>query len=227
MANLYLDHHLALLAHLRGILVALGEAEQVPEEPRPVRRALRRTDDELPRDPESSLYLGQDLIAQVFHYPQIAHLVPATCCGSSAAIACTSCPMKRSPCSSASTSAASKPRRTTSPSTGTRKSNSSPCPTKAASTDPSRPDPCPARTAAGRPGPQSGPRPQCPPPCRHRHRPNGVPPGPACTAPLLRAAGESVARGATFPPPCCRNARPHGPAPQPPPRAPDPPADDR
>ena len=32
---------------------------------------------ELPRDPEGSQYLGQDLISQVFHrYPQIAHLVP-------------------------------------------------------------------------------------------------------------------------------------------------------
>ncbi|BCG25478.1 hypothetical protein TUM18999_36690 [Pseudomonas tohonis] len=78
MANLYLDHHLALLAHLRGILVALGEAEQVPEENHAL--FVERFDElmsELPRDPESSLYLGQDLIAQVFHrYPQIAHLVP-------------------------------------------------------------------------------------------------------------------------------------------------------
>lgn len=78
MANAYLDHHLALLAHLRGILVALGEAEQVPEENHAL--FVERFDDlmnELPRDPESSLYLGQDLISQVFHrYPQIAHLVP-------------------------------------------------------------------------------------------------------------------------------------------------------
>ncbi|GAC1033472.1 PA2817 family protein [Pseudomonas sp. No.21] len=78
MANPYLDHHLALLAHLRGILVALGEAEQVPEENHAL--FVERFDElmsELPRDPEASLYLGQDLIAQVFHrYPQIAHLVP-------------------------------------------------------------------------------------------------------------------------------------------------------
>jgi hypothetical protein len=78
MANAYLDHHLALLAHLRGILVALGEAEQVPEENHAL--FVERFDDlmnELPRDPENSLYLGQDLISQVFHrYPQIAHLVP-------------------------------------------------------------------------------------------------------------------------------------------------------
>ena len=32
MATHYLDHHLALLAHLRGILVALGEAEQVEDD---------------------------------------------------------------------------------------------------------------------------------------------------------------------------------------------------
>ncbi|MGA6108874.1 PA2817 family protein [Pseudomonas solani] len=78
MANPYLDHHLALLAHLRGILVALGEAEQVPEENHAlfVERFEELTS-ELPRDPEASLYLGQDLISQVFHrYPQIAHLVP-------------------------------------------------------------------------------------------------------------------------------------------------------
>ncbi|MND64378.1 hypothetical protein D3C80_557140 [compost metagenome] len=78
MANPYLDHHLALLAHLRGILVALGEAEQVPEDNHAL--FVERFDElmsELPRDPEASLYLGQDLISQVFHrYPQIAHLVP-------------------------------------------------------------------------------------------------------------------------------------------------------
>ncbi|EQM70758.1 MULTISPECIES: PA2817 family protein [Pseudomonas] len=78
MANSYLDHHLALLAHLRGILVALGEAEQVPEENHAL--FVERFEElmsELPRDPEASLYLGQDLISQVFHrYPQIAHLVP-------------------------------------------------------------------------------------------------------------------------------------------------------
>ncbi|KAF1066968.1 MAG: hypothetical protein GAK45_01785 [Pseudomonas citronellolis] len=78
MANPYLDHHRALLAHLRTILGALGEAEQVPEENHGL--FLERFDelvDELPRDPEGAQYLGQDLISQVFHrYPQIAHLVP-------------------------------------------------------------------------------------------------------------------------------------------------------
>ena len=29
MANAHIDHHLALLKHLRTILVALGEAEQI------------------------------------------------------------------------------------------------------------------------------------------------------------------------------------------------------
>ncbi len=32
MANPYHHHNLALLAHLRGILLAMGEAEQVSEE---------------------------------------------------------------------------------------------------------------------------------------------------------------------------------------------------
>ena len=78
MANSYLEHHLALLQHLRNILGALGEAEQVPEENHGL--FLERFDelmDELPRDPDGAQYLGQDLISQVFHrYPQIAHLVP-------------------------------------------------------------------------------------------------------------------------------------------------------
>ena len=78
MANSYLEHHLALLQHLRNILGALGEAEQVPEENHGL--FIERFDelmDELPRDPEGAQYLGQDLISQVFHrYPQIAHLVP-------------------------------------------------------------------------------------------------------------------------------------------------------
>ena len=78
MSSPYLDHHLALLAHLRSILVALGEAEQVPEESHLL--FLERFDEllhVLPQEPEQSLYLGQDLICQVIHrYPQIAHLVP-------------------------------------------------------------------------------------------------------------------------------------------------------
>ncbi|MNN00935.1 hypothetical protein D3C76_781310 [compost metagenome] len=78
MANAYLDHHLALLKHLRTILGALGEAEQVPEENHGL--FLERFDEllvELPKDPVGAQYLGQDLICQVVHrYPQIAHLVP-------------------------------------------------------------------------------------------------------------------------------------------------------
>ena len=74
----HLEHHLALLNHLRGILVALGEAEQVLDDSHAL--FLERYDEllaELPSDPVSSQYLGQDLISQVFHrYPQIAHLVP-------------------------------------------------------------------------------------------------------------------------------------------------------
>lgn len=78
MATPHLDHHLALLAHLRSILVALGEAEQVLDDTHAL--FLERFDEllqDLPNDPENSLYLGQDLISQIFHrYPQIAHLVP-------------------------------------------------------------------------------------------------------------------------------------------------------
>ncbi|MCP1624385.1 PA2817 family protein [Pseudomonas nitroreducens] len=78
MASAYLDHHIALLNHLRMILGALGEAEQVPEDNHGL--FLERFDEllvELPRDPEGAQYLGQDLISQIFHrYPQIAHLIP-------------------------------------------------------------------------------------------------------------------------------------------------------
>ena len=77
MATSYLDHNLALLAHLRSILVALGEAEQIPDDSHAL--FLERFDDllaSLPDVPEDRP-LGQDLICQVFHrYPQVAHLVP-------------------------------------------------------------------------------------------------------------------------------------------------------
>ncbi|SEI52521.1 hypothetical protein SAMN04244572_00697 [Azotobacter beijerinckii] len=77
MAISYLDHHLALLAHLRGILVALGEAEQVADESHAL--FMERFDEllaALADRPENS-HLGQELICQVFQrYPQIAHLVP-------------------------------------------------------------------------------------------------------------------------------------------------------
>ncbi|MEB6590862.1 dehydrogenase [Pseudomonas asiatica] len=78
MANPHLEYHLQLLNHLRTILVALSEAEQVPEESHAL--FLERFDELLtllPRDPLESQYLGQDLICQVIQrYPQIAHLVP-------------------------------------------------------------------------------------------------------------------------------------------------------
>ncbi|WP_409281313.1 PA2817 family protein [Pseudomonas defluvii] len=78
MANAHLDYHLNLLNHLRTILVALGEAEQVPEESHAL--FLERFDElltQLPQAPLESQYLGQDLMCQVIQrYPQIAHLVP-------------------------------------------------------------------------------------------------------------------------------------------------------
>ncbi|WP_313048994.1 PA2817 family protein [Pseudomonas soli] len=77
MANPHLEYHLQLLHHLRTILAALGEAEQVPEESHVL--FLERFDELLtllPQDPLQSQYLGQDLICQVIQrYPQIAHLV--------------------------------------------------------------------------------------------------------------------------------------------------------
>lgn len=78
MATPTIEHHLVLLDHLRTILVALGDAEQVPEESHAL--FLERYDELralLPVDPIESQYLGQDLICQVIQrYPQIAHLIP-------------------------------------------------------------------------------------------------------------------------------------------------------
>ncbi|QCI11378.1 dehydrogenase [Pseudomonas putida] len=78
MATPNLDYHLQLLHHLRSILAALADAEQVPEESHAL--FLERFDELLtllPQDPLESQYLGQDLICQVIQrYPQIAHLVP-------------------------------------------------------------------------------------------------------------------------------------------------------
>jgi len=78
MATPHVEYHLQLLNHLRTILVALGEAEQVPEESHTL--FLDRFDELLtllPQNPLESQYLGQDLICQVIQrYPQIAHLVP-------------------------------------------------------------------------------------------------------------------------------------------------------
>jgi hypothetical protein len=78
MATPIIEHHLVLLDHLRTILVALGEADQVPEESHAL--FLERYDELralLPIDPIESQYLGQDLMCQVIQrYPQIAHLIP-------------------------------------------------------------------------------------------------------------------------------------------------------
>ncbi|CAI8832832.1 MULTISPECIES: PA2817 family protein [Pseudomonas] len=77
MSNIVADH-LVLLDHLRSILVAVGEAEQVPEESHAL--FLERFDEllaSLPIDPIESQYLGQDILTQVIsRYPQIAHLIP-------------------------------------------------------------------------------------------------------------------------------------------------------
>ncbi|MGV8918632.1 MAG: PA2817 family protein [Pseudomonas sp.] len=78
MADANLDHQLNLLAHLRGILVALGEAEQVPEESHALfMERFVELIELLPQNPIESQYLGQDILCQVIQrYPQIAHLVP-------------------------------------------------------------------------------------------------------------------------------------------------------
>jgi len=77
VSNVVADH-LVLLDHLRSILVAVGEAEQVPDESHAL--FLERFDEllaSLPIDPIESQYLGQDMMSQVIlRYPQIAHLVP-------------------------------------------------------------------------------------------------------------------------------------------------------
>ncbi|TWR86810.1 PA2817 family protein [Pseudomonas saxonica] len=78
MATNDLNHNLVLLDILRSILVAVGDAEQIPEESHAL--FLERFDDmraALPVDPIESQYLGQDIMCQVIErYPQIAHLVP-------------------------------------------------------------------------------------------------------------------------------------------------------
>ena len=59
-------------------MVAVGEAEQVPDESHAL--FLERFDEllaSLPIDPIESQYLGQDILTQVIsRYPQIAHLIP-------------------------------------------------------------------------------------------------------------------------------------------------------
>ncbi|QEY59234.1 dehydrogenase [Pseudomonas sp. C27(2019)] len=77
MTTAHVEQHLQLLAHLRTILVAVADAEVVPENHHAL--FLERYDDMVERLRESSddLYMGQDIISQVFQrYPQIAHMVP-------------------------------------------------------------------------------------------------------------------------------------------------------
>ena len=73
----YVEQHIKLLAHLRTILVAVADAEVVPENHHAL--FLERFDEMTASLAESTedLYVGQDIISQVFQrYPQIAHLVP-------------------------------------------------------------------------------------------------------------------------------------------------------
>ncbi|MBH3453491.1 dehydrogenase [Pseudomonas monteilii] len=78
VTNAFQNYHLQLLEHVRSILVALENAEQVPEESHAL--FLERFDELLallPLEPLQSQYLGQDLMCQVIQrYPQFAHLVP-------------------------------------------------------------------------------------------------------------------------------------------------------
>lgn len=77
MPTPHVEHHLQLLAHLRTILVAIADADVVPESHHAL--FLERFDEMLAdlRESTEDLYVGQDIISQVFQrYPQIAHLVP-------------------------------------------------------------------------------------------------------------------------------------------------------
>ena len=77
MTTPYVEQHIKLLAHLRTILVAVADAEVVPENHHAL--FLERFDEMVASLHESTedLYMGQDIISQVFQrYPQIAHMVP-------------------------------------------------------------------------------------------------------------------------------------------------------
>lgn len=77
MTTAHVEQHIKLLAHLRTILVAVADAEVVPENHHAL--FLERFDEMVANLRESSedLYVGQDIISQVFQrYPQIAHMVP-------------------------------------------------------------------------------------------------------------------------------------------------------
>ena len=77
MTTPHVEQHLQLLAHLRTILVAVADADVVPENHHAL--FLERFDEMVAdlRASSDDLYVGQDIISQVFQrYPQIAHLVP-------------------------------------------------------------------------------------------------------------------------------------------------------
>ena len=77
MTTQHVEQHLQLLAHLRTILVAVADADVVPENHHAL--FLERFDEMVAdlRESSDDLYVGQDIISQVFQrYPQIAHLVP-------------------------------------------------------------------------------------------------------------------------------------------------------
>ncbi|MBP9614157.1 MAG: dehydrogenase [Thiopseudomonas sp.] len=77
MTTQHVEQHLQLLAHLRTILVAVADADVVPENHHAL--FLERFDEMVAdlRASSDDLYVGQDIISQVFQrYPQIAHLVP-------------------------------------------------------------------------------------------------------------------------------------------------------
>ena len=77
MTTPHVEQHLQLLAHLRTILVAVADADVVPENHHAL--FLERFDEMVAdlRESSDDLYVGQDIISQVFQrYPQIAHLVP-------------------------------------------------------------------------------------------------------------------------------------------------------
>lgn len=78
MSSSHTEHHLMLLGHLRGILQAVAEAEQIPQESHEL---FIEQYDQLLLDlqvghPEA-LAAGQEVLVKVFQrYPQIGHLVP-------------------------------------------------------------------------------------------------------------------------------------------------------
>lgn len=78
MSSRYINYHLSLLNHLRSILVALGDAEQTPEEDHHL--FMERFDElleNLAAEPGERIYQGQEILCQVIHrYPQVAHLIP-------------------------------------------------------------------------------------------------------------------------------------------------------